>query len=79
MAQTIHYKCACLQDEATFQVRDRRDGEDVVAWVQGPLTAALAADHHARSPSCRAGATEYVKIPAPENADYLGGPVRLDS
>lgn len=59
----VIYKCACMEAEVPVFVRDRGEGEDVVHWVEQVIGAALATDHRARSPFCRATAVEYVKIP----------------
>lgn len=75
----IRYKCACMAEEATVQVRERQEGTDIVDWVEGVMGLALAADHKRRSPDCRRPRTEYVKIPAPENAPFIGGSPKLDS
>lgn len=52
-----------MPEEATIFVRDRRDDEDVVEWLEGVASEAIGDDHRERSPFCRATATEYVKIP----------------
>lgn len=69
----VSYKCTCMQDEGSFLVRDRTAVENAVEWVEGPMAKALGADHRRRSPTCTASKVEYVKIPMPENAPYLGG------
>lgn len=59
------YSCAsCGLSDALCCVPERDEGEaDVLAWMQNVATAALAADHARRSPTCRASALSNVKIP----------------
>lgn len=76
---SILYRCRCMDAEAAVPVRDRLAVEDVVAWVDNVVRPALGADHQLRSPACRSTTTEYVKIPVPENAPFIGGPPTLDA
>lgn len=76
---TIRYKCRCLPAEATFEARARAPDEDIADWMRGVIQPGLYRDHLRRSPDCAAVKTEYVKIPAPENAPFLGASPRLDS
>ena len=75
----ITYRCKCMVAEESCKGRPRRTSEDVVEWVQGPVTAGLVAAHRRRSPWCDSPATDYVKIPAPDSAPFLGGEPKLDS
>lgn len=70
----VRYKCACMPVEASIMVPFRRPKEeDVVQWMQNCMGLAIYLDHRQRSPSCRATAMEYAKVPAPENAPFIGG------
>lgn len=75
----VLYRCKCMDGEAGVEVRNRIEGEDVVYWVEQVVGAAVGADHRSRSPMCPSSTMEYVKIPAPENAPFIGGKPRLDS
>lgn len=74
---SIRYKCRCMAKEAAVDIRDREDGEDIIRWMNCAVQPGLGEDHRRRSPSCRASKTEYVKIPARENAPFLGGKPEL--
>lgn len=74
----IAYKCACMPVEASITVRYRRTDEDVTEWME-MVQAALGVDHQLRSPLCMRTAVEYAKIPAPENAPFIGGKPELHS
>ncbi len=69
----VRYQCRCMIAEVVVEVPYRGAGQDVVEWVEEVVGGAVTRDHAARSPLCTATATEYVKIPAPENAPYIGG------
>lgn len=71
MAEVI-YKCGCMPQMATIIVADRRADQDVVSWVEDAVGKALAVDHRARSPQCRSGTTEYVKLPVHDDAPGIG-------
>lgn len=75
---TISYKCSCMLAEVSIEVRNRREGEDVIDWMHD-VQFAMTVDHIGRSPHCRAETVEYAKIPMPENAPHIGGVPRLDS
>lgn len=68
-----------MTSEARVNVRERTADEDVVDWVENVMGEAISKDHFARSPLCRATQMEYAKIPAPENASFIGGKPKLDS
>lgn len=68
----VVYKCACMNKEASVDVPFRRADEDIHAWFENCVQQAIFLDHRKRSPLCRATATEYVKIPAPESAPFIG-------
>lgn len=60
------YKCVCMKTEASFIMRERRPDEDIRAYME-VVRRALGDDHIKRSPLCRAGAVEYLKMPLSEN------------
>jgi hypothetical protein len=68
-----------MNADASFSVRARKAEEDVVAWMENCVLPALGQHHMGRSPFCRANAVEYLKIPAPENAPFIGGKPVLHS
>lgn len=68
----IPYKCACMPAEAIVEVRYRNQGEDMLAYME-IVVGTIGADHRKRSPLCQAQAMEYAKLPAPENAPFIGG------
>lgn len=74
----VHYKCACMESEATVNVRHREDGDGVEVWFE-EVRQAVSDDHRARSRWCCQSKMEYVKLPLPENADHLGGKPKLHS
>jgi hypothetical protein len=75
----IIYKCRCMSRDAEVEVRDRRDDEDIIEWMETAVSPALGAYHIRNHPMCRATKSEYVKIPMPENAPFIGGKPRMDS
>lgn len=76
----VSYRCRCTPQgvDAQFDVRARLEGEDVADWMD-VMTTALGVDHARRSPWCNSTKTEYVKIPLPENAPFIGAAPKLDS
>lgn len=68
----VRYKCHCMAAEAVVKVPFRRDGETVTQWMQRCVETALYLDHRVRSPLCLSETMEYAKLPAPENAPFLG-------
>lgn len=62
----IKYKCVCMQDPGSFEVRERRETEDICGYVQYVVTPALHVDHRTRNPVCQSEKCEYIKIPAPQ-------------
>jgi len=68
----VHYKCKCFDDEATVMVPARQEGEDIKHWLEKRCGEAIGNDHTRRSPNCRREFMEYVKIPAPEAAPFIG-------
>lgn len=62
---TVRYKCACMKEEAIFDMPARRFNEDIAKFM-ARLQAWLGEDHSQRSPFCRSGKSEYVKLEAPE-------------
>lgn len=67
----IAYKCRCMAVEVEIDIPDRRPGTDVAAWMEN-LQRNVGFDHSALSPICRHPATQYLKIPNPEDAPQLG-------
>jgi hypothetical protein len=74
----LRYKCHCMPAEVSLKVRFRRADEDIIEWMEGVVRHAIGADHRRRSPIYRATAMEYAKIPAPENAPFIGGKPELN-
>lgn len=68
----ILYKCQCLPAERTVEILPRRADEAIAFWMQNCVGAALYLDHRKYSPDCRETEMEYVKIPSPDNAPFLG-------
>jgi hypothetical protein len=73
------YKCRCMAQQVAVDVQERTEDQDVVDWVENTVGHAIGADHRARSPFCMATVMEFAKIPAPENAPFIGGAPKLDS
>lgn len=69
----VRYKCSCMKEEAKVLVPYRRDDENVIEWMDRCVQPSLYLDHRERSPLCKAETMEYAKLPAPENAPYIGG------
>lgn len=63
---TVHYKCACMQDEGSMTMRPRGDGEAIEDFMDR-MGMNLAIDHRARNPICRSQVMEYVKLPVGEH------------
>lgn len=59
----VYYKCVCMKDEASFDMRERHINEDIMQFMNR-MGERLAQDHRARSPFCASEKTEYVKIKA---------------
>lgn len=74
---TILYKCHCMAAEAAVEVAERRDGEDILDWMQH-VQMAIGVDHRKRSVLCMATALEYAKIPVPEGSPAIGVKPRLN-
>ena len=68
----VLYRCRCMAEDASVWVPDRKDGQDVVDWVEQTVGRALAADHRARSPLCASEKVEHVSIPLPPGTEHLG-------
>lgn len=75
----LQYKCKCLVNEVEIEVRERLPDEIIVHWVETVVGYAIGNDHNNRSPTCREKTVEYVKIPVPENAPYIGSKPRMNS
>lgn len=74
----IFYKCTCMDAEAALSVPCRRPDEDIRDWI-AKVQGAIGTHHWTAHPDCRATTMEYAKIPAPENAPYLGAKGKLNS
>lgn len=68
---TICYKCSCLKEEIAFEMPARRFNEDIADFMER-VQKWLGEDHNQRSPFCRAGECEYVKIAVPEDGRPIG-------
>lgn len=68
----VRYKCTCFSEEVKVLVPFRRKDENVIDWMNLCVQPALYLDHRQRSPRCRKAEMEYAKLPAPENAPFLG-------
>lgn len=58
----VVYKCRCMAAERTIACPDRVEGQDVVDWMEGSVTPAVAANHSRFSPRCFSRTMEYVKF-----------------
>lgn len=67
---TCFYSCAlCGAKDRPVQVDARESEQNVVDWVERVVMEAVGRDHYSRdcaSPTCD------LKIPAPEDADWIG-------
>lgn len=64
----VLYTCSlCMLTDVPVEVTERLDGQDVVQWIEGVVTVALAADHLRRSPHCKPKTLTEVKIPLGDN------------
>lgn len=73
---TILIKYSCFQCgvfRRSLNVAARTPGEDVLAWTNRTV-AAVAADHRADCPACRATSVSELMIPM-QGASLIGGPV----
>lgn len=68
----VRYRCHCMDAEVTVRVRARTEGEDIIDWMR-MVQVNVGADHSFRSPRCTATNMIYLKVPAPENAPFIGG------
>lgn len=60
---TILYRCACMQDHGSFEVREREEHEDVRHWMDDAVRPALTADHSNRNALCLSRVVDEIKIP----------------
>lgn len=58
---TIIWKCQCLRLERSFEMRERRRGEDIKIWMDD-VQYELTGEHDKISPLCTSGKVEYIKI-----------------
>jgi len=70
---TIHYKCACMQDEGSFEMPARRFNEDIADFMER-VKKWLGDDHSQRSPFCRSGVAQYIKLSVPEDRPIGSSP-----
>lgn len=68
---TMRYKCSCMAEEIAFEMPARRFNEDVADFMTRAQKW-LGEDHSQRSPFCRSGKVEYLKIPIPEDDRPIG-------
>lgn len=73
MMVTVLYKCRCLRDEVTVQVRYRAANETLEDWMELVVRPVVQMDHAGRSPKCDADKLQYAKIWRPENEPFIGG------
>lgn len=71
----VMYSCpVCGLVQVTAKVPVRREGEDVVRWLEATVVPALSSDHDRRSPDCRTQTLSDLMIPL-SGCDYIGGPM----
>lgn len=68
----VFYKCRCMKAEASVLVMERKPDEDVVAWMENKLGAAVGRDHRRRSPKCKMTKMEYAKVPMDKVSGLVG-------
>lgn len=72
----VVYTCGkCRVHDATVQVEERKEGQDVVEWMEQVCIRALMRHHAQRSPYCNADKFQTIKIPT-QNRKVVGGPVQ---
>jgi hypothetical protein len=59
----IKFKCKCMVEESTVNVRYRYLSEDVAHWMKRVVQPALTYAHTEVSPRCKNTEMEYAKIP----------------
>ena len=70
---TVFYACtSCGLREVALPVRTRGD-EDVMVWLEAVKMEA-SFDHALRSPNCKSGKMDYLKVPF-DGRDKVGGPI----
>lgn len=68
----VEYSCdQCGVKDAKVAVRSRGDTEPVLLWMDA-VVAAIAADHHRKSPRCRATHITETKIPLAAGGGRIG-------
>jgi hypothetical protein len=70
----VHYKCACMKAEAEVLAPARAPDESVTFWVEQTVGWAVSTHHMRNSPHCPLRVMDYVKIPVPDAAPYVGAP-----
>lgn len=72
----VKYSCrVCGLHRIPVMIEPRDEEDDVVAWVSGPMSIALVADHERRSPGCQPSEFSEVMIPLPhDESGWIGGP-----
>lgn len=71
MKATVRYKCGCMQDEGSFEMRARAHDEPLEDFMER-MGAALTKDHRERNPLCRSTVTEWVKLPVGKDGSVGG-------
>lgn len=69
----VMFKCRCMAAEAEITVRDRAAAEDIIDWMEDEVRPAVGRYHQQNSPQCTSTVAEYLKVPLPENAPFIGG------
>lgn len=67
----VLFKCKCITEDASVEVRFREQDEDIADWMHEVQTA-LGEAHRLMSPRCYETRMEYAKFFAPENAPGIG-------
>lgn len=68
LAVQVKYECkTCGSGQRTVTVVARRDGQDVVAYVENVVGMAVARDHAVKSPLCRAKKISNLMIPVDDS------------
>lgn len=60
------YRCQCMKDEAEVEIPQRAEHTNVVFYIEKIVMKKVGADHHLRSPDCRATSVQDIKIPTTE-------------
>lgn len=66
----------CKLDRAPFLVRERREGEDIVAWLKGVVQVGAGQAHQMYSPGCTTQVCD-LWLPAPGLQDGTPAPIGM--